>query len=94
MNLSNRFDCLSYICEDCELLPCECSNQVIDKLNFPLETHNDDIQVSNTHRDMTISETVNMVGTHLQNTQINSKLHVTQSMRPSSTVKDNTIRFD
>ena len=88
MNLSNRFDCLSYICEYCELLPCEC-NQVIDNLNFPSETHNDDIQVSDTHRDMTNSETVNMVGTHLQNTQIN--LHVTQSMRPSSSVTDNRI---
>ena len=90
MNLSNRFDCLSYICEYCELLPCEC-NQVIDNLTFPSETHNDDIQVSGTHRDMTNSdsEAVNMVGTHLQNTQIN--LHVTQSMRPSSSVTDNTI---
>ena len=92
MKLSNRFAYLSSICEECELLPCACSSQFKATATFPLVTHNGDIQVLGSQSNILFSETVNMVTAKQLDTYYNcDNLHVSTSMRPSSSDTDNTF---
>ena len=92
MKLSNRFAYLSSICEECELLQCACSSQFKATATFPLVTHNGDIQVLGSPSNISFSETVNMVTAKQLDTYYNcDNLHVSTSMRPSSSDTDNTF---
>ena len=64
LNLSNRFAYLSSVCEECELSSYACS-QFTETVIFPPVTHNDGIQVTGTHRNISFSETLGFLRRNL-----------------------------